>query len=106
MEMVGKYYDRDGEATHVNKDLLEGMIDAAVANDKHKEKFKSIVGEALSSDTSVPNINALIRTALRHEIGGKLALKMANREDVSEEELEEYRKTLREIGRASCRGRA
>src|SRR5690625_1878036 len=96
MEMVGKYYDRDGEATHVNKDLLGGMIDAAVANDKHKEKFKSIVGEALSSDTSVPNINALIRTALRHEIGGKLALKMANREDVSEEELEEYRKTLRD----------
>lgn len=96
MDMVGKYYHKDKEATHVNKDLLDGLIEATIANDKHKERFKGLVADALSSDTSVPNINALIRTALRHEIGGRLAIKMANREDVTEEELEEYRKTLLE----------
>lgn len=96
MDMVKHYYEHDGNAAHVDADLLEEIIDTKIANNKHKEKFKSIVGEALSAEVSLPNINSLLRTALRHEIGGRLAQKMVNREDVTEEELAEYAATLRE----------
>lgn len=96
MDMVKVYYENDKDASNVNRELLEELIDAKVPNDKHKARFKSLVSEALSADVSLPNVNALIRTAVRHELGGKLAMKMANREDVSEEELKAYADTLRE----------
>lgn len=98
LDMVKEYYEKDGEATSVNKELLEELIDAKVPNDKHKARLKAMMAEALSTDVSIPNINSLVRTALRHEIGGKLSVKMANREDVSEEELAEYIATLRDDG--------
>ena len=96
MDMVKVYYENDKDASNVNRELLEELIDAKVPNDKHKARFKSLVSEALSADVSLPNVNALVRTAVRHELGGKLAMKMANREDVSEEELKAYADTLRE----------
>lgn len=93
LNMVRDYYEKDGEATSVNRELLEELIDAGVPNDKHKERFKNLVAEALSADVSLPNINSLILTAKRHEIGDRLAMKLVNREDVSAE-LEEYNKTM------------
>lgn len=90
---IGEYYDRDAGATKVEQELLNALIDASVPNDKHKERFKTIVADALSLDVSVPNINSLLLQAKRHEVGARLAVKLSNMEDVTEE-LAEYNKLI------------
>src|SRR5690606_3638736 len=86
---VGEYYDRDADATHVEQELINALIDVSVPNDKHKERFKAILADAYGTDVSVLNINSLLLQARRHEIGDRLAVKLTNREDVTEE-LDEY----------------
>lgn len=88
---IGSYYENDGEAQHVSQELMNELIDASVPIDKHKERFKNILAEAYGSGTSLPNIRALLITAKKGEVGDRLAMKLVNREDVSEE-LAEYNK--------------
>lgn len=95
MDKLATYYENDEAATHVNKELMDEVIDASVPNNKHKERFKTILAEALASDVSVPNINSLLLMAKRHETGDKLAQKLINRDSV-DEELAEYNKLMAE----------
>lgn len=88
---IGSYYENDAEAQHVSQELMNELIDAEVPNDKHKEKFKNILAEAYGSTTSVPNIRALLIAAKKGEVGDRLAMKLVNRDDVTEE-LAEYNK--------------
>ena len=86
---IEEYYQRDDEATSVEQDLLIGLINATVSNDKHKDRFKQLIEEAYAVDTSTANTNDMILQAKRSEVGDKLAVKLVNREDV-DEELAEY----------------
>lgn len=90
---VGEYYDRDAEAQHVEQEVMNALIDVSVPNDKHKERFKNILADAYSADVSVLNINSLLLQAKRHEVGDRLAFKLVNRDDASEE-LAEYNKLM------------
>src|SRR5690606_35142798 len=89
LDRVGAYYENDKEADGVDIPVFNEMIDASIPAEKHRERFRNIVNEAISAETSVPNINTLILMAKRHEVGTKLAQKLINRDDV-EEELKEY----------------
>lgn len=93
MEKISNYYENDEGANSVNKELMEELIDASVPNNKHKERFKTILNEALASDVSVPNINALLLMAKRHEVGDKLAQVLINRDNPAEL-LEQYNKLM------------
>lgn len=93
MDKIASYYDNDADAKSVDRGLMEELIDASVPNNKHKERFKTILNEALASDVSVPNINALILMAKRHEVGDKLAQTLINRDDPAEL-LEQYNKLM------------
>lgn len=86
---VAEYYQRDTDATSVEQDLIIGLINATVSNDKHKDRFKQLIEEAYAVDTSVSNTNDMILQAKRSEVGDKLAVKLVNREEV-DEELAEY----------------
>ena len=93
LDKIGNYYETDGAATAVNMELMAELIDASTPIDKHKERFKNILTEAYSSDTSVPNIKALLLMAKRAEVGDRLAMKLVNRE-VVDAELEEYNRLV------------
>ena len=87
-EKIKDYYKRDDAAQEVQKEIFLASIDGAVANEKHRARFKSMVEEAFAVDTSVTNTNDLILQAKKYEVGDKLAMKLVNREDVDDELLE------------------
>lgn len=93
LDKIAAYYENDKDAERVDINVFHKLIDTTIPVDKHKERLKGIVDEAINTETSVPNINTLIIQAKRHEVGVRLAQKLINRDDVKEE-LEEYNSLL------------
>lgn len=91
MGKVGSYYERDAGANSVDKELMGELIDATVANDKHKHRLKDMLNTAFSLDASIPNIHSLLVQAKRSEIGDRLGMKLLNKDDVTAE-LAEFNK--------------
>lgn len=88
---VGDYYARDGNAKQVNRELFLAQLAETVSNNKHLERFTSLVDEAFMHDTSVENVNDLVLKAKLHEVGEKLAVALVNKEN-TKELVEEYQR--------------
>ena len=94
---IKEYYERDREANNVNRELLVGQLAESVTNEKHLQRFTSLIDEALGTPTSIANVDELILKAKLNEVGDRLAAALANREDAKAVPLvEEYNK-LRQL---------
>lgn len=90
--LIGKikeYYERDESANSVSRELFLALLAEAVPNAKHLERFTSIIDEAMQLETSTVNLDELILKSKINEIGDKIAVALANREDASDL-IEEY----------------
>lgn len=81
MGKVKEYYERDEDTQNVNRELFLQLLGTAVANAKHLERFTSVIDQAYQLDVSVANIDELIIKSKLNEVGDKLAVALANRED-------------------------
>lgn len=75
--VIGKiddYYRRDPDAQFVQVDLLTAQIAESIRNDKHVERFKEMLIEAVSQPNSEVNVRAMILMAKQQEIGDRLAV--------------------------------
>lgn len=81
MGKVKEYYERDESANFVNRELFLELLATATANAKHLERFTSIIDQAYQLETSTVNIDELIIKSKLNEVGDKLAVALANRED-------------------------
>ena len=75
---IKDYYDRDSKAERVNTDLLVDLISASVQNEKHVERFKEFVEEALATDISAANVKEVVLQAKKQEMGNELAIAIVN----------------------------
>lgn len=88
---IGKYYDRDPNATHVDPELLIGLVEAGTANKKHQERFASYIKECQAHGSSTENIDQLIILGKKEAIGQKIAMAMVNKTS-PDELIEEYQR--------------
>lgn len=91
---IGDYYHRDVGAHSVERTVFGELITTAARNEKHTERFLSMVDEAAALDTSDTNVKQVVLQAKQKEIGEKLALTIANGQDATEL-VDEYRELLR-----------
>lgn len=89
LEMVGDYYTRDPDATHVDTPLLKELISAGTLNDKHAERFSKIVDDALAEDVSTSNVRELVLRMKKNELAVSLAVAIQN-EQPHDKILSEY----------------
>lgn len=75
---IKDYYDRDSKAERVNTELLVDLISASVQNEKHVERFKEFVEEALATDISAANVKEVVLQAKKQEMGNELAIAIVN----------------------------
>lgn len=75
---IKDYYERDSKAERVNVDLLIDLISASVQNEKHVERFKEFVEEALAIDISAANVKEVVLQAKKQEMGNELAIAIVN----------------------------
>lgn len=75
---IKDYYERDSKAQQVNVDLLTDLISASVQNEKHVERFKEFVEEALATDISAANVKEVVLQAKKQEMGNELAIAIVN----------------------------
>lgn len=91
---IGDYYNRDEGAYSVDRQLIGELISTAIANEKHTERFLSMIDEALATDTSDTNVRQVVLQAKQREVGQELALAIANGKD-HENLVDEYRELMR-----------
>lgn len=75
---IKDYYERDSKAERVNTELLVDLISASVQNEKHVERFKEFVEEALATDISAANVKEVVLQAKKQEMGNELAIAIVN----------------------------
>lgn len=83
MGKVKEYYERDQSANAVNRDIFLALLAETTSNGKHLERFTSIIDQAYQQETSTVNVDELIVKSKLNEVGDKLAVALANREDAS-----------------------
>lgn len=87
---IKAYYERDTEAKAVDRTVIGEIISAEVQNDKHVDRFVSMIDEALEADVSEQNVKHVILSAKQREKANELAIAIANDKEHMEL-LEEYR---------------
>lgn len=70
---ISDYYERDGECSRVDAELLGDTIARTVAADKHKEMFRNLVNGLSESDSSPANVVRDYLDAKRELVGQRLA---------------------------------
>lgn len=80
---IKDYYERDDACNSINRELFLALLAEQVSNKKHLERFTSLIDQAYQSDVSALNIDQLILKSKQNEIGDRLAVALANREDTS-----------------------
>lgn len=88
---IGKYYERDQSATHVDPEILIGLVEAGTSNKKHQERFSTYIRECMAHGTSTENVDQLIILGKKEAIGQKIAMAMVNKTDV-DELIQEYQR--------------
>jgi hypothetical protein len=72
LKLAGNFYERDSLATQVDREVLEGWIEAKTTA-KNQELYKMYLAEAMSMDVSAINVADLVVETKRKNIGAKLA---------------------------------
>ena len=88
--LIKEYYDRDREASRVDPQLLNGIIENSVQNKKHRERFMDMVEQAAGIDVSSANMDELILKGKLTAIGMRLATALVNGDNSVDELYEEY----------------
>ncbi len=88
--LIKEYYDRDREASRVDPQLLNGIIENSVQNKKHRERFIDMVEQAANIDVSSANMDELILKGKLTAIGMRLATALVNGDNSVDELYEEY----------------
>lgn len=106
-KQIHQYYERDPDANSISKDILLGILQQKVTNKKHYEEFALLVEEASNMNTSTVNMDELILSAKKNEVGFKLASALTNKEEGVFPLIEEYThlhnlSTLEELGNSSA----
>lgn len=89
-----EYYDRDSGTLHVDRTLIAELIASEVTNEKHVDRFLSIIDEAIAFDTSDANVKQVVLQAKVREVGQELAMAIANGKE-HDTLVEEYKELLR-----------
>lgn len=88
--MIGDFYGRDKDSTHVDSELLIGIMEHSVPNKKHRERFVDILKQASDMDVSASNVDELILKGKLAAIGMQLATSLVNADDKVDGLMEEY----------------
>lgn len=72
MTKVGEYYARDGTANTVLPEVLLAQINETIRNDKHVERIKELIADALGSTASDANVRAVVLLAKQQEVADRL----------------------------------
>jgi archaellum biogenesis ATPase FlaH len=91
---ISDYYKRDSAAQSVERELLGNLISTAIQNEKHVDRFLSIVDEAVLTEASDANVRQIVLQAKQQELALALATAIANGKEHGEL-VEEYQKLLR-----------
>lgn len=77
MGKVGEYYQRDGDAAHVEAPILLAQIQESIRNAKHVTRFTELIEESLATTGSDINVRAAILMSKQQEVGDKLSQALA-----------------------------
>lgn len=91
MGKVDEYYRRDVDSTWVDHDILLAQLSETIRNEKHIDRFRSLVADALASSSSSPNVRAIILLAKQQECGDRLSQALVMGSDKVDELVEELR---------------
>lgn len=89
---IDQYYQRDNEATHVDRNTLVELVASSLRNDKHVEEFTSLIDQAIATSVSEPNIKQVVLLAKREEVGDLLAAAIVNKDPKVQDLIEQYQK--------------
>lgn len=89
-KQIKGYYDRDATAQSINREIFVALLEESFTNKKHITTFMILVDEAYALETSTANIDQLILSFMKSEVGSKLAQALANKDDKVMDYVEEY----------------
>lgn len=89
---IDEYYQRDTQAPHVDRGTLLELVSNSLRNEKHLQDFTNIVDQALALTVSLPNVEQVILSAKKEEVGDQLAAAIVNKDPKTEDLLERYQK--------------
>lgn len=93
--LVDAYYQRDANVQSVDVNLLKQQIAGAYPVEKHADKFRNIVDEAMQIDPPTVNIRESVLIAKRHGLAQALAMAIANGKEHTDL-LEQYNAVLQQ----------
>ena len=73
MNIIGRYYDRDPAANHVDRATLTAQVAQTVSNPKHEETLRHVVDGVFERDVSGLNVAEAVVGAKRESLGTQLA---------------------------------
>lgn len=91
--LIDAYYHRDANVQAVDVQLLKQQIVAAYPVEKHADKFKALVDEAVLIEPPAANIRDTVLVAKRHGLAQALAMAIANGKEHADV-LEQYNVVL------------
>lgn len=91
MTKVHEYYARDGSAQQVVPELLLTQIAETIRNDKHVERMKDLVADALGGATSDANVRAIVLLAKQQETADKLSQALVTGSEVVDDLIDQLR---------------
>lgn len=78
--LVREYYEKDTEVKQADADVLRGRVSSKFVNPKQAQAIEEYLG-SLDAGISVPNLFHDIRLFKQQELGDRIALALANKED-------------------------
>lgn len=92
MDLVGKFYSTDPKATAADTEFISAQIKLVYDSPKKVEEAQRLLGEAASTDVSIPNLTQLILESRKRDLAHKLAIAVTNNEKNVPELIEEYQR--------------
>lgn len=83
-QAITGYYNRDGEATHVEPQILKELLASESLNDKHVERLSEMIDEVVGMDTSSHNVKEVVLNMKKNELALSLAVAIQNGQEHGE----------------------